>query len=408
MLDADTVRVALAPYDKIALAVSGGSDSTALMLLVSNWHGKVTILTVDHQLRPDSRKDAEQTRQWANRLGLDCEILTWQHDEPTSRIQEKARLARYGLMTDWCRENAVPALVTAHTRNDQLETFAMRLNRASGVKGLGAMAPKSSMNSIDIIRPLLDVSRQELQDYLKANYHGWLDDPSNYNRVFERVRIRQDKPFLPDGKIIALTAKRLRRANEALEMETSNKMAQLVKASTAGYCLIEREGFDSLADEFSLRILQRCIEWAGGGCEYLSMAAIEQLGKWASNEQGSARTLGGTRITRRKDHFVIGREAGRISSKIEIASSGTAIWDGRFEITNNSAKIVTIAKTGNNAPRPDSSNLPHLPHFVHCALPAVYKNAQLQHIPFYQSTGDIEVKILKLPENVPMDADLSS
>ena len=186
----------LLSYDHLALAVSGGSDSVALMVLAARWvqsqadAPNVTVLTVDHGLRPASAEEAAQVGRWARALGLDHAILGWRGAKPSSGLQAAAREARYALMSDWCLEHGAAAIVTAHTANDQAETVMMRLARGSGVDGLAGMM-RETLAPWPVLRPLLGVTRARLRAVLTAAGHDWIDDPSNDDTAFERIRMRQ-------------------------------------------------------------------------------------------------------------------------------------------------------------------------------------------------------------------------
>src|SRR5579863_2293243 len=136
----------LGPFERrplLAVAVSGGADSLALALLASVWakarRGRVVALTVDHRLRRESTGEARQVGRWLRRLGIAHEILTWKGPYPQGDVQAAARAARYALLEAWCHTAHCLHLLTAHHREDQVETFWLRLARGSGLDGLAAM-----------------------------------------------------------------------------------------------------------------------------------------------------------------------------------------------------------------------------------------------------------------------------
>jgi len=179
---------------KLAIALSGGSDSLALAHLarknISSQH-PLTALTVDHRLRPESAKESATVNRWMTERGIAHDTLNWQHEELTGNLQAEARKARYQLLTDWCKTNDVSILLLGHTLDDQAETIALMRERGASSVGLAGMSAKRAVNEITCIRPLLGHSRQELQDWLRSQNIEWLSDPSNNNTDFSRIRIRQ-------------------------------------------------------------------------------------------------------------------------------------------------------------------------------------------------------------------------
>lgn len=192
---------------KWAIAISGGSDSMALALLTFMYCKAQKIelygLIVDHKLRPESTSEASYVQQMLLKHGIESEILMWQHEGVATRIQEQAREARYQLMADYCNQHHFTHLLTGHTANDQLETFWMRLNNGSGLKGLCGIKPFSFQNNIALLRPLLSFQKEELQEFLLHNQWSWVEDPSNENVKFERVRIRKTIQYLKGKQLLS-------------------------------------------------------------------------------------------------------------------------------------------------------------------------------------------------------------
>ncbi len=179
--------------NRFALAISGGPDSMAMAKLAlqyqKNHNSTIHGLIVDHQLREDSTQEARYVSKLCTGIGLANTILTWDHPPLKTRLQEKARLARYQLLSDWCKKNHYNYLLTAHHANDLLETFLMRLTKGSSLKGLCALKPIRTLYGIDIVRPFLNLTQKELQTALQDQ--PYVSDPSNNNQQFERVRMRQ-------------------------------------------------------------------------------------------------------------------------------------------------------------------------------------------------------------------------
>lgn len=218
----------LKPFDlksKVCVAVSGGADSMALTLLCSHVFGKrLHTVSIDHGLRDASAHELEQVHAWLTQRGIQHHIIQWHHEEPiTSRIQERARTARYGLLHQWCKENACTTLLTAHHALDQWETFMMRLSKGSGLQGLCAMSPIVQYDWGQHIRPLLTIAPQRLKEILKAYQQDFIEDPSNQNNQFERIAWRQryvDFEMMGlDVLKVQKTIDNLTQAHHALEMD---------------------------------------------------------------------------------------------------------------------------------------------------------------------------------------------
>ena len=183
----------IAADSKVGIAVSGGPDSLALLLLAAAARpGQVEAATVDHALRPESGAEAEMVAGLCERLGIPHAILTaeWAQ-KPESALQERARIERYRLLSLWAKERGISVLLTAHHADDQAETMVMRLNRGSGVRGLAGMRAVRCLGEVDLVRPLLLWRRSELERICVDAGVQPVRDPSNENESFERVRVRK-------------------------------------------------------------------------------------------------------------------------------------------------------------------------------------------------------------------------
>lgn len=208
---------------RVAIAVSGGADSFALLHMAKDWadltNKTIVALTVDHQLRANSAQEAEIVARWCQQKKIEHHILKWNGPKPSSALQDTARIARRRLLCDFCKTHNVPILLTGHQADDQAETIVMRLQRGSGLHGLTSIPEQAidQATGVQIIRPLLHMRRAELRSYARKHNLPFIDDPSNDDANFERVRVRQalqNLPQLADG--IGLTIQRLVRAERAL------------------------------------------------------------------------------------------------------------------------------------------------------------------------------------------------
>lgn len=208
---------------RIGIAVSGGPDSLALLILAAAARpGAVEAASVDHALRPEGKVESEMVAALCRHLGVPHVILTaaWA-EKPVTAIQERAREARYGLLAQWISDRGLGALVTAHHADDQVETLVMRLNRGSGVHGLAGMRSTANVpgSAIRLLRPLLGWRRAELEAVCAAAGLSPTADPSNIDERYERVRVRNalDTAEWLDPEAVARTAAHLASADAAIE-----------------------------------------------------------------------------------------------------------------------------------------------------------------------------------------------
>lgn len=208
---------------RIGIAVSGGPDSLALLLLAAAARpGEIEAATVDHALRPGSREEAQSVAQLCELLGVPHQVLTVEWSaKPATAIQERARCARYKLLARWAKERSLGTIATAHQLDDQAETLVMRLARGSGVRGLAGIRPQSVVPGSDIalIRPLLGWRRSELRAICAAAGIEPSADPSNEDDRFERIRIRRALSGAEwlDPQSLASSAQNLGNADTALD-----------------------------------------------------------------------------------------------------------------------------------------------------------------------------------------------
>lgn len=251
-----------------AVGVSGGSDSLSLMLLLRDWaaaqrHAPPVVLCVDHALRPESRSEALQVSRWAKAAGLPVRILRHKGKPPRSDIEAAARRLRYRLMGGWAVDHDIRAVYVAHTREDQAETFLLRLARGSGVDGLAAMRPLAPFPDrefprLALVRPLLSFDREILRDFLSSQGQPWFDDPMNADPRFARVRVRNIWPALEAAGLnaarIADAAAHLDRARAALETVSSAVLARACRPDGPAM-LVDGRALAAAPRELGLRAL---------------------------------------------------------------------------------------------------------------------------------------------------------
>ncbi len=294
----------------IAVAVSGGSDSLALCLLSSNYFnkqgGKVIALTIDHGLRPESSIEANNLNKLFTKLQISHYILKWKGEKPKSNIQEKARLARYKLLTDFCHQHNIQFLLTAHHEDDQAENFIIRAERGAGIYGLAGITKIIEINKIKIVRPLLNFNKKDLQEYLREKKIQWVEDPSNLNPRFARVRARMFLAKNPQWtKKIASISNNLAKTKEAIEFYLNKAITDLVHFSE-NKALFAFKEFNALPQEIRFRMLEKLLQKIGNKDKPPRSERIEGLLiKLYSPDVFKASTLANCLIYKHKNECII-------------------------------------------------------------------------------------------------------
>jgi tRNA(Ile)-lysidine synthase len=318
----------------LVLAVSGGPDSTALMVLAARWrarseHGpKLLAVTVDHGLRASSAAEADAVKQVARALGVTHRTVRWTGRKPVTGIQAAARTARYALLAEAARKAGASHILTAHTRDDQAETVLFRLARGSGLSGLAGMArcapvPAGDADRIVLVRPLLDTPKARLIATLKAAGIRYSQDPSNTDPRFTRVRLRKlMRPLAAEGldaARLAKLAKRAARAEAALEAAVlAAATACLTDSTKPRTIMLARDRFADLPAEVALRLLGRAIAAVGdeGPVELAKLEALfdaiqEGFARRPSRYGRFRRTLAGALLDVKEHAIMVTRAPAR-------------------------------------------------------------------------------------------------
>ena len=397
-----------------ALAVSGGADSIALLGLAigaAKLKGapKFSVLTVDHGLRVAARAETQMVAKWARDHGLAAHVLRYRGEKPTSAVQNWARNMRYDLMSDFCEKHKISTLVTAHHMGDQAETFLMRLARGSGLRGLSAMQLVSQRKNILILRPMLSQLPESLRDLCASKKWHFIEDPSNSDRAYERVRIRNLWPQLNE---IGLTPEMIARSAEKLSLVASDMDAQLDELiechgmfNPLGFVEISRDIFEGLTETMQSGLLSRCLSHISGVDYPPSVQSLEHMRLQALSGLVAAMTLKGVQMRSRKNHILLGRETKKAANMDDLAceDAGDYVWDGRFAIHfNQGAKGRRIRALGpyglgEMRDRMSQREMPQkrdVPSGYLAALPAIYKGEKLVGCPSLIAIKGISVSIV--------------
>lgn len=296
-----------------ALAVSGGGDSLALMHLAARWAKArrlpaPIVLSVDHGLTPGSDRIARAVARQARALGLKAVVLSEKGQKPKSDIEGWARQARYGLMGAWLARHRLATLYLGHTEDDQAETFLLRLARGSGLDGLSGMRPLapfplSEFSGHRLARPMLNLSRAALRDWLEQEGLSWREDPMNQEPRFARTRIRALSPAMAAAGLsagrIADAARHLARAREALDLVTEAVLARAARphGDQDDALLLDAAALIAAPREVALRAFALLLGRVSGKAYRPRFDSLERLfDSIAEGRLGGGATLSGCRL----------------------------------------------------------------------------------------------------------------
>ncbi|TNF22487.1 MAG: tRNA lysidine(34) synthetase TilS [Rhodobacteraceae bacterium] len=384
---------------EIGLAVSGGGDSMAMLTLAHNWtHAfgvRLWVVTVDHGLRPESAGEAALVARECAALGHSHATVRWQGWDGRGNLQQAARAARLRLIDGW--RGRVRHVLMAHTADDQAETFLMRLARGSGVDGLAAMAPARFVpggagpgaprgegfppeaavadDGYWLLRPLLDARRDDLRHYLTVLKGQWIEDPSNLDRRFDRVKMRQAlaqlAPLGLDVATLAGTAARMARARLALWQRAVEAGARVARPHW-GDLLFERDALAALDAETRLRLLAAGVQYVAAQPYRPRASALEDAAERVLS--GGTATLQGCLLRAEKADLRVCREHAALAG-VE-APVGT-LWDGRVRITGAAVQGFTVRALGPAGAAQLPARPEGLPYQSLIAQPAVFDGAAL-------------------------------
>ncbi|AAL02605.1 tRNA lysidine(34) synthetase TilS [Rickettsia conorii] len=374
---------------KISIAVSGGSDSVALLYLANIWAEKnnieLFVISVDHNLREQSKQETHYIQNISNSLNRKHYSLSFDHQNNFSNLQERAREGRYDLMTNLCLELDILVLLTAHHEDDYVENFCLRLERNSGIFGLSS-SNINWYNNIQIIRPLYNIPKSELVEYLVRHNIKWFEDESNSSDKYRRNVIRQklakgadyirhfSKPVYREefkgdterstaaytlvredastgtasklsleakcGKMskAAIISQQLK-TNKLIENEFKPELisaiAEAVKIFEYGFAFLDLVKFDKFSNEVKVQIINFLLIIISGQSRAARFYSVEPILKLITQDVNFKNTLHGCIIKRIQNELLIYREFGKKLPESKILLDKSVIWDNRFCITKN-------------------------------------------------------------------------
>ena len=388
------------PTGPIGVAVSGGSDSLALLHLLHAWQGRqLSVATVDHQLRRESADEAQMVANICAGLGVPHRVLHWHDAEAGSNLQDRARNARKNLLAQWAAETGLSAVALGHTQDDQAETVLMRLTRGSGVDGLAGMAPISASHGTVWVRPILRTPRKPLRDYLLHRGIGWIDDPSNTAREFTRVQVRNTITVLeaqaPTRETLVDTAERMAMAREVLVDAAKTLAQRCATADALGYVRIDTDTFRAAPVETRLRLLAHCLNWVSGSTYRPRFKDLRRVSDAVQTGEGLAgRTLHGCILRVHGRDLTICREVANAGAPVEAGQ----IWDGRWQTGGSGDLMVGPLKDTGLHAFPDWRDSGH-PRDALLASPAFWRDGQLISAFFLSKPDHNAVQLMQSAEN---------
>ncbi len=335
----DRLAGGIAPGGVIGVAVSGGGDSVALLLIAVDWAKgrrlRLRAATVDHGLRPESASEAEGVAVLCRRLGIRHQTLKAEGlATAAGNLPAAARAVRLSLLADWAARHGLAAVLLGHTLDDQAETVLMRLARGSGVEGLSAMQAERSWGGVRWLRPLLGIRRDALRGMLRERGVGWVEDPTNedpgYDRTKARTALATLAPLGIGAEGLAATAQRLQRQRRVLERAMRDLAARARRWGELGEVLLDPHELAGDERETALRLLADTLRRLSGARyppRYRALA--DALDRLLSKPVAGA-TLSGCLLRRRKCGPVLAcREPAACAGPVPLAGKSVT-WDGRW------------------------------------------------------------------------------
>ncbi|MGN7773886.1 tRNA lysidine(34) synthetase TilS [Phyllobacterium sp. 22552] len=385
----------------IVVAVSGGSDSLALLYLLLDYRKsrpsfpEIVAVTIDHGLRPESRDEANYVAELCQKAGISHRILSWHGQKPDTGLSAKAREIRYKLLCDVARDAGAGIILTGHTLDDQVETFLMRSDRSvadSSERGQASMALATLLErEVWLVRPLLNMRREELRDYLRMLGVTWKDDPSNDSLKYERVRVRKS---IQENDLDELQSKIKHKASKRLNLnaEVATALPSCVTVLGGIKAQINREnwyqqkpGVQELAVGVLLAIM--------GGQSFLpSATSCRKALKFIEEaDTHSKLSIGRCIIETRPENTLLYREMRSIPT-LTVEPGMSVIWDGRYRLTNAGKRSVIIDAYGVQGLAELKSRMDNVHGPSAQSSPAIVMNG-VRHSPIFDDHG-------KLPEGL--------
>ena len=302
--------------ENFAVGVSGGPDSLALAFLakIYSLENKLTskFFIVDHKLRLESRIEAKVVKKILAKASIKAEILTWKGKKPIKNIQSIARKNRYELIFKRCNKFNIHNILLGHHQDDLFENFFIRMLRGSGLKGLISLDKKSVINKKNLLRPLLNQKKEDLIFISENVFNFYVEDPSNKEKKFKRVRIRNLIKELNregfDNKKFLKTINNLKFSNSVVEFYVNENLKKNTTYSNKEKKLILNKNFFQQPHEVIFRAFSDSIKLIGKKHYSVRGKKLDKIIDDVDNHQSLKTTLGGCIIEKMNQTVIISKE----------------------------------------------------------------------------------------------------
>ena len=328
----------------VAISFSCGSDSLALLILMNNWikkhKGLLTLIYFDHKLREESYLESQYTKEISRKLGIDYKILIWNEKKPKTSIMQKAREIRYEKIINFCKENGIMTIMTAHHLDDSLETYIMKKKRNADTPNLSGIPFKNIQDQVQILRPFINLRKSRLIQTCVKNKYKWFEDPSNQNENFERVKVRKSIASLSKNKRSQLffEFKTNSYQNKFFENQLAKFFIKNLEFYEYGKFAINKTRFEIQNKYFQIEVLKRILVTCSGSIYSPRSRSIKFFLDEYLKLENFKFTIHSCVIKCSSDKIFIFREYVKTKNsnpqQLTIKKQESVIWDNRFLINS--------------------------------------------------------------------------
>lgn len=377
------------PDGPLGVAVSGGGDSLALLVLMAEWAKPLGrplySVTVDHGLRAESAAEAQAVSLLCEKMRIPHKTLLWQDHPERGNLQDNARQARQQLIAGWARCHGLAGVATGHTKEDQAETFLLRLKRGSGVDGLAGILPQRRKDGVLWLRPVLEMHRESLRDLLRDRQIAWAEDPSNRDIRFDRVKMRNALEMLGEiglgVEVLADTASRLQSTRAALEQVSETALRRIATPREIGSVRLDVKALFNEPEEIRLRLFAHCLRWVSAAPYRPRLNALKRA--LVACHSGQAHSLSGCLLTPDRAG---GAEITREVAAMQNCDGAAGIFDSRFVCDKAAGNWRPLGKDGILL-RPEWRETAESRNAI-LASPSLWYNNELKSAPFVDKNPD--------------------